>query len=135
MEKEKHIGILAVLHIAWGGVALIIGVFAFVFFVGIGIIANDAQAMGILGFIGILAAIFMSVIALPGILAGVGLLQRREWGRILALVVGILNLIDIPIGTALGVYTIWVLMDDNIKKAFTSGTRAKPPATQQAPTT
>ena len=133
MEKEKHIAILGMLHIAWGGLVLLIGILGFVFFAGIGLFTGDAEAMGILGLIGILAVIFMSVIALPGILAGVGLLRRREWGRILAIVVGIISLIDIPIGTALGIYTIWVLLDDDMKKAFNGGTKVDVLATQQAP--
>lgn len=45
-----------------------------------------------------------------GLAAGWGLLQREPWGRMFALVLGILSLIDIPFGTALGVYTLWVLM-------------------------
>ena len=123
MEKEKHIAILGMLHIACGALLFIIGLFAFAFFAGIGIFSGDPKALGILGLIGILGAIFMSVFALPGILAGVGLLRRREWGRILALVVGFISLVDIPIGTALGVYTIWVLIDDDIIKAFDGGAK------------
>jgi len=134
MGKEKHIAILGILHIACAALLLLIGLIAFAFFAGIGVLSGDAEAMGILGLIGTLAAIFMGVIGLPGILAGIGLLKRREWGRILALVVGILSLIDIPIGTALGVYTIWVLMDDDTKKAFVGGTTG-PLAAPRASTT
>ena len=43
------------------------------------------------------------------ILAGYGLLQRRPWGRTLAIVAAILALVKIPFGTALGIYTLWVL--------------------------
>jgi hypothetical protein len=133
MEKERHIAILGILHIARGAVVLLIGVMGFAFFTGIGIFVDDATALGILGLIGTLAILFMGVIALPSILAGVGLLQRREWGRLLALVVGFVSLIDFPIGTALGVYTIWVLMDENIKRVFIGGTSTLPAAAQQAP--
>jgi len=45
-----------------------------------------------------------------GFLAGWGLLQRQQWGRVLALVVGFISLFNIPIGTALGIYTLWVLL-------------------------
>jgi len=45
-----------------------------------------------------------------GIIAGVGLLQRAPWGRIWALVMGFISLISVPFGTALGIYTIWVLL-------------------------
>ena len=43
------------------------------------------------------------------ILTGYALLTQKNWGRILAIVVGILALIKIPFGTALGIYTLWVL--------------------------
>ena len=45
-----------------------------------------------------------------GFLAGWGLLHREPWARVLALVLGFIALIHIPFGTALGVYTLWVLL-------------------------
>ena len=45
-----------------------------------------------------------------GFFAGWGLLQRESWARILALVVGFLALLNVPLGTALGIYTLWVLL-------------------------
>jgi len=45
-----------------------------------------------------------------GALVGIGLLRRERWARPLALVVGVLMLIKIPFGTALGIYTLWVLV-------------------------
>jgi hypothetical protein len=44
-----------------------------------------------------------------GLLVGIGLLRREKWARPLALVVGILMLLKVPFGTALGIYTLWVL--------------------------
>jgi hypothetical protein len=133
MEKEKHITILGILHIARGALVLFIGLMGFAFLTGIGVLSGDASAMGILGFIGTFAVMFMGALALPEIFAGAGLLQRREWGRILAIVVGIFSLIDIPFGTALGVYTLWVLMDDNIRSLFSNRAAVKPVTTQHAP--
>ncbi len=43
------------------------------------------------------------------LLTGYALLTRQPWGRVLAIVFGILALIHLPLGTALGVYTLWVL--------------------------
>src|SRR5271169_3667546 len=48
--------------------------------------------------------------AAGGFFAGWGLLQREEWARTVALVVGFIALLNVPIGTALGVYTLWVLL-------------------------
>ncbi len=43
------------------------------------------------------------------LLVGYSLLTRRPWGRTLAIIVAILSLLKIPFGTALGIYTLWVL--------------------------
>jgi hypothetical protein len=48
--------------------------------------------------------------ATAGFIAGWGLLQRQEWARTLALVVGFVALLNVPIGTVLGIYTLWVLL-------------------------
>lgn len=56
-------------------------------------------------------AILLMTAALSGaaILTGIGLLTGKPWARILAIIFGILALIKIPFGTALGIYTLWVL--------------------------
>jgi len=53
--------------------------------------------------------LLMAALGLPGLLAGYGLLTRKPWARVLAIVVGILSLLNFPIGTAIGIYTLWVL--------------------------
>ncbi len=133
MDKEKHITILGVLHIVRGSLVLLVGLIAFAFFVGIGSITGDTTAMGVLGLIGLIAVTFLGVLGIPSILAGIGLLKRQEWGRILALVVGFVSLIDFPIGTALGIYTILILLDDSIRPAFSGGTRVQPITMPHAP--
>jgi len=65
--------------------------------------------------------------AAAGLIAGLGLLQREPWGRTLALVVGFISLFNIPIGTALGVYTLWVLLparSDEEYRAFSQAQAA-----------
>ncbi len=54
----------------------------------------------------ILASVVMSALAL---VAGIGLLNRKPWARTLSLVLAILALIKLPVGTALGIYTLWVM--------------------------
>jgi hypothetical protein len=55
-------------------------------------------------------AIFILAKAACGFLAGWGLLQRESWARVIALVLGFISLFNIPFGTAVGVYTLWVLL-------------------------
>jgi len=56
-------------------------------------------------------AIILLAKAACGFIAGYGLLQRERWGRVLALVMAFISLFtNIPFGTALGIYTMWVLL-------------------------
>jgi hypothetical protein len=54
--------------------------------------------------------IFVLAKAAFGFIAGWGLLQREPWARILTLVLGFISLFHVPFGTAVGVYTLWVLL-------------------------
>ena len=60
------------------------------------------------GFLGL----FLGARAALGIVAGWGLLTLRPWARILMIVLAILGLFNFPVGTALGVYTLWVLFSN-----------------------
>ncbi len=48
--------------------------------------------------------------AAAGFIAGWGLLKHQDWARTVALVVGFVALLSVPVGTALGIYTLWVLL-------------------------
>lgn len=63
-------------------------------------------------------AIFVLAKAAAGIFAGWGLLNREPWGRVLALVLGFLALLHPPLGTALGVYTLWVLLPSSSEAEY-----------------
>jgi len=52
------------------------------------------------------------LIAVGGILVGLGLKDRKPWARVVAIVLGVVALFHPPFGTALGIYTLWVLMSD-----------------------
>jgi zinc-ribbon domain len=62
--------------------------------------------------------------AILGLAAGWGLLQRESWARTLAIVLGVLNLLDPPFGTALGVYTLWVLLPSQCEREYRELPRA-----------
>lgn len=47
---------------------------------------------------------------------GAGLRRRTTWARTLALVVGLLNLVNVPPGTLLGDYTLWVLTQPDVDR-------------------
>ena len=62
-----------------------------------------------------------------GIFAGWGLLTRQSWARAFALVFGGINLMELPFGTALGIYTLWVLLPTESQKEYHSTADAAEP--------
>lgn len=131
---QRHIKILAVLHIANGAFILLGGLGALFALGAIGqLFGHLRHAVGYIqiadiGILNILASFwFYAVIitaplfiGLPGIIAGWGLYYKRNWSRILVLILGIVNLPNFPLGTALGVYTLWVLLRPESAQLMTS---------------
>jgi hypothetical protein len=113
---ENHIRVLAVLQIAYASVGLLIALGLLMILGGAATIvgvsapaADSVVAIPILAFIATVAAGFLTLLSLPRLIAGIGLLRHRNWGRILTMVVSVVGLLDIPVGTALGIYGLWVL--------------------------
>jgi hypothetical protein len=70
-------------------------------------------------------AIFILAKAAGGFIAGWGLLHREPWARIVALVLGFISLFNIPFGTAVGVYTLWVLLPAQSREEYDSMVAAR----------
>jgi hypothetical protein len=117
-DLQLHITILGWIQIVSSAVFLVIGGFVFVLLSGIGFASGDPTATAILSVVGASVGILMMVLALPGLLAGYGLLTGKSWGRILAIVVGVLGLLNFPIGTLIGAYTLWVLLQEDAAPYF-----------------
>jgi hypothetical protein len=115
---EKHVTVLGVFYIAFSALGLLLAVIVLTAIVGGGIISRDSQAMAITAIVGPAIAFFLVLVSAPGLIGGIYLIKHRPWARILVLVLGFINLIEIPIGTALGIYTIWVLMKNETVDLF-----------------
>jgi zinc-ribbon domain len=50
------------------------------------------------------------ILAAGGVCVGWGLMQHQPWARIASIVLGVLAVFHPPFGTALGIYTLWVLL-------------------------
>ena len=113
---EKHITLAAVLNLGFGILGVLTAMLVFVIMVGSGLLSGDPEAIRILSVVGTLMAFFLTVTSVPQIVGGIALLKRRSWSRILLLIVSVLELLNVPLGTALGIYTIWVLIHDDTKR-------------------
>ena len=115
---ENHVTVLGILYIAFSALMLLLAIIIFAAVVGGGIISGDSEAIAITAIVGPAVASLFLLLSAPGLIGGIYLLKHRPWARILVLVLGFLNLIHIPIGTALGIYTIWVLLKTETADLF-----------------
>jgi len=117
MPIDTHVRIAAWLHIALGAIAvcvlvllgMVFGVFGAAM---VGASTNSADA-GILGWIaGFGATLFLMILAFPvlEIIGGALLLKGSPAGKVITLIFSVLGLINIPIGTAIGIYSLWALL-------------------------
>jgi hypothetical protein len=121
----QHVRILGILHIVFGALCVLGGLFLLALMGGIaGIVASSDQspdagvAVPVLAAIGGFLCILCLVVGLPGLVGGIGLLQFRSWARITMIVISALDLIHIPFGTALGIYGFWVLLNPQTEAMF-----------------
>ena len=115
---DAHVKALGVIYIILGIFTALGGLALFGILAGAGLIADDRVAALTTGLIGTVLGGFLIVISLPNIVAGIGLLKRRAWARVLAIILGVIHLVGFPIGTAIGVYTLYVLLNDRTTPRF-----------------
>lgn len=115
---EKHINIVAALHIGLSVLGILIGFSVFTILHLVGDFSNDQQAQFVLSLIARVLVGFMILLSVPGLVAGIGLLKRKEWARILTLIVSVISLLNFPLGTAVGVYSIWALVHPEVVDKF-----------------
>jgi len=122
---QTHVKVLGALYLAVSAAFLLMAFFLLIVMggtagiVGAAADADDAAiAIPVLGIAGTALAMFLGAFALPGLAAGYGLLKFRPWARILGIVLSALNLINIPLGTILGAYGLWVLLSSDTERLF-----------------
>jgi len=109
---KNHLKILGVLYLAFGLLGLVMAGLLFEVKTGRLILpAKLSMFSSAHGYVSVIGLIF-AIEAIPAIITGVALLKRILWARMSAMALGFLNLFIIPLGTALGIYTLWVLIND-----------------------
>ena len=116
---ETHKRVLGILYIISGSLHILVWIFVStlltILFPVIFENANILQEwvlVWILPFIRAIAVFAIMLFSIPSIIGGWGILSGKKWSMTLVLVLGCFKLFSFPIGTALGVYTIWVYTED-----------------------
>lgn len=111
---KKHVNILGAFYLLFGLLGALVALgFANTFF---GYWMPPAKLRFLFstsGWGSVLVFLF-AVVSVPGVIAGIGLLLQKPWARFLALVLAFVNLMNIPLGSMLGIYAIWVLMNSEV---------------------
>lgn len=117
---ETNIKLLGWFYIVMGVLGLLIGCGVTAMMVMGGAISGDGEALAITSIVGIFFLGIMVVLSVPGMITGWGLIKFQSWARIAAIILGVLNLPSVPFGTALGIFSFVVLLNDEAEALFTS---------------
>ena len=118
-KMKKHVTIVGAIHIGFGILGLI-GAVAIFFALNFakGFVTGDEIPTLVLGFLSLSLPLLVGFMSTLGLVGGIGLLTFQPWARYLVIVVAALGCLNIPIGTLKGVYSLWVLLQDETIKLF-----------------
>jgi hypothetical protein len=121
---REHVKLLAILWMAYSLLHVATGILAIVaskfFMMRMMTIPNGPSPEMLMWMRPVVSMIGWLILAKAAIafITGWGLLQREEWARVVALVIGFVGLLSVPIGTALGIYTLWVLLPSQSEREY-----------------
>jgi hypothetical protein len=128
---EKHITLVGILNIVYRSMAIIGAIILFIIAYGFNFLMkflshfdnNEMQEVtpeifSLVQIVLSIIAIIILIFAVVGIIGSIGVLKKKEWGRLTLLIVSFFTLLSIPLGTILGVYSIWVLLNDETIRLF-----------------
>jgi hypothetical protein len=122
---QTHVKVLGVVYLALGALMLLGALFLVLTMGSVaGIVGATAEprdaaiAIPILGVAGTALATMLGIFSLPSLITGYGLLYFRQWARIVGIVLSAVNLINVPLGTVVGAYGLWVLLNKETERLF-----------------
>jgi hypothetical protein len=116
---ELHIKILGILYLISGVLAVFGGIVILVLFTVGGILAGEARVLPILAIVATVLGSLLLTIGVAKLICGWGLLARKKWSRVFGIIMAIIGLINIPFGTALGIYALWILFKPEAERLLT----------------
>lgn len=118
-----HLLLLSVFHRVWGALGVLLGLSTLMLAggaVAIGFTRGGGGelAAGITATVFAVCAIALFAVGAANLWASRAMDRREPNGRVAALSLAVLNLFVLPFGTALGIYTYWVLLHNEARTAF-----------------
>ena len=120
---EQNIRVLSILWLVVGGIDALGGVFMWI--IGSTLFVSMAQMNAPpgmpIGFMQVIFAVIGFLILLKAAvdaLVGWGLLRRQPWARLAAIILSFFTVLSFPLGTALGIYSLWVLLPAQSEREY-----------------
>jgi hypothetical protein len=128
MTPQEHNKTLGICHLVYGGLhTLLTFVMLLFFFFFFAAVSQTAPKDGgpppefflpfgaaFLGFIFVITLLF----TLPAFVAGYALLKRKSWARMASLVAAVFEAMNVPIGTAVCIYSFWFMLSEPGKQLY-----------------
>ena len=112
---KRRIAAVGWIHLGLAALGMLAGLALFAAIAPWGLLAGDPAAAWVTGTIGTVLGGSLVAVSLPGFIGGLGLLRGRPWARGVAAVVSALLLFQVPIGTVLGAFSLYVLLQDDTR--------------------
>ena len=133
---RKHVTVIAALNIGMGAVLIVAALIVVLAMLGSGLFTistgNNSPFWVLLG-VALLVGFVLLLFAVPQIVSGIGLLKTKNWARYMAMVLGAIDLLNFPVGTAIGIYTILVLAQDETEALFEQQVNSQQPERAAGP--
>lgn len=129
MAAADHNKVIGILHLIYGGFSLLIMIGMSILLgtvFGVAAARDDFPPVAVIIILAFFL-VFYVILSLPSFLAGYGLLKRRVWAKVMAIIAAVLAAMSFPFGTALCVYTLWFLFSDQGRALYGKTTSALPP--------
>ena len=116
----SHVDLLGTLFIIWGLLTTLVGVSTLALGVAAAalVTSRGSVAAGVTAAAFTTLAVLAMVWGVVHVIVGIPLRRRQPWSRLIALMLGSVDLLLLPYGTALGAYALWVLLDEKGKALF-----------------
>jgi hypothetical protein len=118
-NAKKHVTLVAALQIGFSTMGILGAIIvSFVFAFAGSFVTDVPVATAVLKFMGTFLPAVIALASIIGLIGGIGLLSYRKWARIIVMIMAAIGCLNLPFGTLKGVYSLWVLMQDETIKLF-----------------
>jgi len=118
-NMKQHVSFVGAIHVGFGILGLLGALAIYISFkFAFSFVDHEPIAQQVLSFVGGTLSVIVMFFSVLGIVGGIGIFSYKSWARILVMIVSAINCLNVPIGTAKGIYSIWVLMQPETQELF-----------------